>query len=134
MKRQIWLLLIVFLGACSNGGDHELYTLKIGDSVTTGPINITFTNVHDSRCPKDPLILCIWEGEAEVELVLQQSDLMSTIYLVERGLCNRPCGTSDTTWNKIFTLLEVNPYPSDTIMDISLEDYEIKLRIEDYDE
>lgn len=45
----------------------QVVTLRIGESRQVGPVDVFFARVpEDSRCPVD--VVCVWEGNAVVEL------------------------------------------------------------------
>lgn len=96
------------------------FTLRFGETaiIDPGSVEVTFTRlVSDSRCPSD--VLCIWEGEAVIELRF-------VVDLVDTHLVNAtvhgggwqggwpPLVTLDTLGYRI-ALLDLDPYPVSTI-------------------
>jgi hypothetical protein len=41
-------------------------TLRFGQTVVAGGTTVSFTDILDSRCPRD--VVCAWEGDAAVRL------------------------------------------------------------------
>lgn len=84
-------------------------------------LKFTITEINDSRCPSD--VVCIWQGEAivkiNVEAPVSGKLELSTFH-----------NQADTLGNYSFRLIEVSPYPISTKA-IKLEDYEVKLKIEE---
>lgn len=82
--------------------EREEFELAIGDSaVTTNPLGIIrVTAVFDSRCPVDMLVLCVWEGEAAVELRLHFG----------------PPGSRSPEWNDTLTTRHAVSYGADRVL------------------
>lgn len=90
-----------------------------------GDLSVEFWNVPaDSRCPVDGLILCVWEGEAVIDLKAQGgSGVSSFIQLTNYGDRN-VARFEDFS----IELLEVEPEPVST-HPIAIGDYRIRLRV-----
>ena len=86
MRRPLPLVLLLLVG-CSNVLDVEpdaAVTLAPGETVavTGGDIQVTFVEVRqDSRCPDDPVIVCLWAGDAEVALAADGQNGPATLLL-----------------------------------------------------
>ena len=82
--RISWMLALAIAVGCTsaNGPDlsgtyavtpdlDEPFTLKVGERARVDGANLylRFLDVEsDSRCPSNALILCVWEGDAAVEI------------------------------------------------------------------
>ncbi len=84
-------------------------------------LKFTISDINDSRCPID--VECIWAGMVSVKINIEKP-LSGTIEL------NSVFNPVDTLGNYSFELLSVTPYPISTDT-IKLEDYDVKLKIED---
>lgn len=106
----------------------EIITLKIGESVEVNgeSLTIDFDNiVDDSRCPNG--VDCIWEGQAEVNLLLNKT---KEILVIMRA--GQEALAKDTLGNIIVTLLDVSPYPDvKNELPIPAEDYAIDIQVEE---
>lgn len=123
MRLLIAAILIAILG-CSSSPTEPLeasagtLTLRYGGSVTVAGTTISFTDVTDSRCPKD--VACVWEGDAAVRL--DSGSAYVVLHTSERmGPSNAQLG------GVTITLVEVKPQPVSTTQ-ISKTDYTVTLR------
>ena len=84
-------------------------------------IKLTITEINDSRCPSD--VVCVWQGEAVVKIEVETS----TIKTIKLSTFDNQKDTID-----LFSieLIDVSPYPVST-KNIELEDYTVKLKIEE---
>jgi len=125
------LLTISFLSSCDEeNADNtfelgDLFTLNFGESLqlANDDLTVTFTEVlEDSRCPQGAQ--CIWEGQARIQLTLNDDQTVELIDHTGEGPEAR-----DTVDNYVFTLLDVQPYPveGDTI---AKEEYKIELQVD----
>jgi len=86
----------------------ETLTLKIGEVVEVNgeALIVTFDKIiDDSRCPTG--VDCFWEGQAEVNLLVNQTKEVVVIMRAEHEALAK-----DTLDNFVFTLLTVNPSPT----------------------
>jgi hypothetical protein len=68
MKSLAAALLIAALGCSSSPTEPEAgeVTVRYGQTVTVAGQRVSFTEVTESRCPKD--LVCVWAGDAAVTL------------------------------------------------------------------
>ena len=101
------------------GAGTSTITLRFGQTATVGGTRISFTDVADSRCPKD--VACVWAGDAAVRL---ESGAESVVLHTN--------GTVGAATSKLagatVTLTEVRPEPVST-NPMKKTDYEITLRV-----
>ena len=68
--RWIFAALLIASTACSSSptepGAPGTIALRYGETATVSNTRITFTEIVDSRCPKD--VVCAWAGDAAVHL------------------------------------------------------------------
>jgi len=98
MRQLSATLLIAALAACSSNASTDVpstpqqnqtltqqelgraFTMKIGESMALNDLRITFRSVDaDSRCPIDAV--CVWAGDGEVALKLEQGGKSSVASL-----------------------------------------------------
>jgi hypothetical protein len=107
------------------------FVIQVNQSaqIKSEDITVTFLNVTaDSRCPAD--VMCVWMGQADIEVLVQKGDEESTISL--------SIGGESTPEESIFDmyliqLIELAPYPYST-QTILPEDYAATLKISKYEE
>ena len=105
----------------------QSFELPFGDTgnCTCGGLSVAFADVlEDSRCPTS--VICVWEGQARVQLNVQIADGQNTIELIRRA--GHDDLARDTVDNFVFELLEVSPYPV-TTDPIDKQDYRIELKV-----
>lgn len=133
---RIFLLsvLLVSLIACSDSVE-SVNGLLLGDTVNIKlnetlyldgeNVSLKFDDVlQDSRCPLD--VICIWEGNASVALILSENSNKHDIVLNTY----RPFGRDTTINNYKITLVDVHPYPmSDNTIDKSKYSVDILLEL-----
>lgn len=140
LKKALCLLAAVALAGCGPAGEQDLgpeASLLTGPSVVTiqygqerlvdgTVVRLSFGGVlEDSRCPTDALILCVWEGNARVEVGIA-AGMEPTIPL----RLNTTLQPRSAEWNGVLvTLVEVSPARS-TTDEIPLEDYSVTIRLE----
>ena len=82
--RALTLVAVLAMTACGGGGDGDgaeaggalsasidvgdEFVLGFGETVDVGPLGLEFTGVTDERCATDGIIVCAWEGNAQVFL------------------------------------------------------------------
>jgi hypothetical protein len=128
MKTYFLILIIpLFFIACSketisgifNLNEEENFKIGMENKSAESDVIFTINNVRDSRCPSD--VVCIWQGEAEVEIQFfapfQETIVLSTFD-----------NLIDTVGNYSVELLDVSPYPVST-KKIKTKDYIVKLKI-----
>ncbi|MEN2281890.1 hypothetical protein AAGF08_07095 [Algoriphagus sp. SE2] len=132
----IYLLLIfLFLASCQKESPCNSY--DIGEPIEVGltktisfckePFTITFSKIiSDSRCPEN--VVCIWQGLAEVEILVnlngrEKSFLLSTY----PPFNNIPSEVNFGDYT--FVLVNVLPYPN-TTKSYREKDYSIQLLVE----
>jgi hypothetical protein len=123
---RTWLALAALL-ACSNAATAPVnkdFTLAVGESVavTGTPITIRFLGVpEDSRCPINAV--CIWAGNARVELELRGSDAPATLSV------NSFNGAKEVVYGAYrVQLVQLEPAPT-TTGPIQQRDYRATLRV-----
>jgi len=139
MNRKTFpLVLAALVAACSSstepqersdallaGGPVEL-TLTVGQEVSVpgSVLRVGFTRVTgDSRCPIDAI--CVWEGNAAIELALTLGKGPTVPYVVNTALEPHAAQAGGFT----VTLLEVAPAPTSQ-GPIDPGAYRIKVRVE----
>jgi len=84
---------------------------------------LSFDSLSDSRCPLEAA--CVWEGNAEVRLIVQSSEHGSNIF----RLNTNEKFLTDTMVNGFrYELIEILPYP-EVDQDYQLDDYTLQLII-----
>jgi hypothetical protein len=101
------------------GSANGSITLRFGETAVAGGTRVSFTDVTDSRCPRD--VVCAWEGDAAVRLesgndhvVLHTSGRMGAAEASLGGVT--------------LTLVDVRPVP-DSRRETSKTDYSVTLRV-----
>lgn len=131
---SLWSLLILAACVACDKNDEETpetvifgepITLKIGETAEIETsLSINFVDVvEDSRCPKGAE--CFWEGQARVELQVNNSDKIAvTMRVAHEDLAK------DTLNDLVYTLLSVLP---ETTTDgaIVKEDYVIEIQVDE---
>jgi len=121
--RLLIAALLIANAACSNSptepqSSGATVTLRYGGSVTVAGTRVSFTDVTDSRCPKD--VVCGWEGDAAVRL----ESGSEAVVLHTSGRM----GASDGQLAGVtITLVEVKPEPVST-NEIRKTDYTVTIR------
>lgn len=94
-------------------------TLRFGQAATVAGTRISFTDITDSRCPKD--VTCAWAGDAAVRL---ESGSESVVLHSNPGV-----GASSATLAGVtVTLVEVTPDPVSTV-ETKKTDYRATIRV-----
>jgi len=84
---------------------------------------LSFDSLSDSRCPLEAV--CVWEGNAEVRLIVQSSEYGSNTF----RLNTNETFLTDTMVNGFrYELIDVLPYP-EVDQDYELDDYTLQLII-----
>jgi hypothetical protein len=79
------------------------FNVRFGQTVTVAGTRISFTEINDSRCPKD--VACVWAGDAAV--TLQSGSERVVLHT------NAQAGsTSGTLGGVTVTLADVRPEPA----------------------
>ena len=93
----------------------DTLSLYQDQAVVIGPksqLQLTMTQIRESRCPKGTS--CIRAGEAIATLQLQKGDEEATIDLEAKGNCmedSGKCGNSRPSLGYTVQLLNIYPYP-----------------------
>lgn len=106
------------------------FLLQVNQSakIISEDITITFLNVTaDSRCPAD--VMCVWMGQADIELFVQKGDEESTINLSIGGDSSPEESIFDMY---LIQLMELSPYPYSTEV-IRPDEYTATLKITKYE-
>ena len=131
----VFFVLVVLSFSCEKSENRNPLDFQLGQSFelpfgatgncTCGGLSIVFADVlEDSRCTTS--VVCIWEGQARVQLKVQIADGLNTIELIRR--VGREELGRDTLDNFVFELLEVSPYPV-TPNPIDKQDYRIEFKV-----
>ena len=119
------LLLLITARSCDKKIEKpEAVMINFGDTITLAyqqkvfigaeKLQLTYSNVRDSRCPLD--VNCIRAGEAKVSILLEQDGTQETVELEAKGLCtarNGKCGNRVQKMGYDFQLFAADPYPED---------------------
>jgi hypothetical protein len=134
MHRCVVCLTVLAVAACTSTGPSLSVrpgepldvTLRVGEAVRIGPapLFVRFERVSgDSRCPSE--VVCIWQGEAEVELAVSFGDSPEAkVTLSTFGSTRHETRVGPYT----VTLANVAPYPA-TPGTIPQDAYVIALRV-----
>ncbi len=126
-KPIILFFLGYFLAGCSeviipadfHFNKEENFKLHLEYLSSDNNLKVEIINIEDSRCPSD--VVCVWQGEARVEIVLEETQTFSTVLSTYDNQV-------DTLGNYSLELIDVKPYPvSDKV--IKTEDYDVTLKI-----
>ncbi|HEX4957327.1 MAG TPA: hypothetical protein VFV46_04065 [Lacibacter sp.] len=125
------IILIIAVAGCRKEQDrsivlNESFTLKKGETACTpnDEVCIDFVNVSgDSRCPSN--VMCIWQGVAEVNLVLKynQTDYPFTLNTIDHLQYKKDTVLQGYT----IQLEQLNPYPDGR--PINSRDYVVQLKV-----
>jgi hypothetical protein len=86
---------------------------------------VSFDSISDSRCPIG--VLCVWEGNASVRLILKHDGENTTTF----RLNTNSSFLTDTLVNGLrFELIDILPYP-EVDKDYQLDDYILRMHISD---
>jgi len=106
-----------------------LFQINQSTKIKSEDITITFLNVTaDSRCPAD--VMCVWMGQADIELLVQKGDEESSINLSIGGDSSPEESIFDMY---LIQLLELAPYPYSSKV-IQPDEYTATLKISKYEE
>ncbi|MCR4403843.1 MAG: hypothetical protein NUW06_00860 [Candidatus Acetothermia bacterium] len=87
----------------------EPFTLRVGQTAAVEGLRVTFLRVlQDSRCPVD--VVCIWAGNARVELELAASSHGRTTVELNSSLAPREA----TFGSYLVRYVDLRPYPRST--------------------
>lgn len=128
---------ILLLARCDKKANHSPLEFQPGKSFdmsyqdtgtcSCGDLSITFRDVvEDSRCPTGAV--CVWEGQARVQLDVQSEDGSQSIELVFQA--SRSSFDRDTVGSYAISLMEVSPHPREG-QTIEKRDYRIRLMVEE---
>jgi hypothetical protein len=126
--KNVFGLIIIVLACfldCSDTNDqsnNDLVVYKEGD------IEITFLDIRDSRCPINAV--CIWQGNAEVDLSIKNSVDTVDFTLNTAGFLNDSLNfpSSAIIFDLNIELLNVQPFPEDG-KSFKLEDYTVSISV-----
>ncbi|MDX8341619.1 hypothetical protein SLH46_20640 [Draconibacterium sp. IB214405] len=129
MNKKISILFVLIFAIYSCADDEPSYFFDFGEekqfrvdefySDRSESLVFEIADISDSRCPTG--VVCIWEGEARVEIVLSSPEI-DTLELSTHDQITATSG--DYT----FELIDVSPYP-DIDNPIDFEDYRVKMKI-----
>lgn len=145
---QIFLILVGLLAISAASLGHESFAqsseltsveanldsefvIQVNQSaeIKSEDITVTFLNVTaDSRCPAD--VMCVWMGQADIELSIQKGDEESTVSLTIGGDSSPEESIFDMY---LIQLIELAPYPYSTEV-IQPDEYTATLKITKYEE
>lgn len=117
-KQLSGLLIIgtIFFSACHSSDPTPTDHLSVGlhQSARIGSdVIVRVDSIQDSRCPKN--VVCIWAGQAQVNLVLATNTDSSAVKLIlsPEKPANRLDSTNISLNNNSYKVIlhEVNPYP-----------------------
>lgn len=122
--------------SCTHKDDNDLQkdqlTLPYGQWVDAEGASWLLTDsILDSRCPNNPLILCIWEGVAEGKITVDIAGTMHQVPFQVRGMCTPgpdPCGNILDTLGYHIQFIGLDPYPVE-VDEIPKQDYILKLEV-----
>ncbi|MCO6493617.1 MAG: hypothetical protein J5I98_34675, partial [Phaeodactylibacter sp.] len=125
--------LILLLAQCDKKNNHSPLEFQPGKSFemsyqdtgacSCGDLSITFRDVvEDSRCPTGAV--CVWEGQARVQLDVQSEDGSQSIELAFQA--SRSSFDRDTVGGYAISLMNVSPHPREG-QTIKKQDYRIRL-------
>jgi hypothetical protein len=122
--RLILAALLIATVACSSsptepGAPGSTIALRYGETATVANTRISFTEIVDSRCPKD--VVCAWAGDAAVHL----ESAGASVVLHTNGAAGSASGILG---GLTLTLVEVKPEPVSTT-DMRKADYVATLRV-----
>lgn len=118
------LVLLPLLGLASCGGDGEKplpspvvehgtvpqYLLGFGETIRFDGLSLEFTTLaEESRCPNNPLVQCVWEGNAQILVTARRHSNEAVLGL---NTHSRFATSSDFEGLRI-TLVKLDPYPTD---------------------
>lgn len=130
MKYLFIILLVGFIGCTKEQGRsivlNQSFSLKKGETVCTAndEVCIQFQKVaSDSRCPSNAM--CIWQGVAEVNLVLKynKTDYPFTLHTTDHFNYR----TDTVLQGYIIKLEQLNPYPDGRPIDP--REYIVQLKV-----
>lgn len=106
--------------------EGDTLVIKYGETTNLqdGKSWIKFTDVEDSRCPTN--VVCVWEGNAKVQLIYSDGTNEYTFYLHTYGKESMPSET--VIGDLYFELSSVTPYSDGS--DMTKDDYEIKVYLQ----
>jgi uncharacterized Zn finger protein len=107
------------------------FVIEVNQSaeIKSEDITVTFLNVTaDSRCPAD--VMCVWMGQADIELSVQKGDEESALSLTIGGDTSPEESIFDMY---LIQLIELAPYPYSTKV-IQPDEYTATLKITKYEE
>jgi uncharacterized Zn finger protein len=107
------------------------FVIEVNQSaeIKSEDITVTFLNVTaDSRCPAD--VMCVWMGQADIELSVQKGDEESALSLTMGGDTSPEESIFDMY---LIQLIELAPYPYSTKV-IQPDEYTATLKITKYEE
>ena len=99
----------------------EPFTLKVGERARVDGANLylRFLDVEsDSRCPSNALILCVWEGDAAVEIEIGPLSGAAAVDTLHTTLEPKSVPVGDG----VLVLKRLDPYPED-VTPIPIEEY-----------
>ena len=141
MKKTYILLISLLFASCEDSNIisqiavlDEPFRLKLGQAkiLHSEDLIVGFSElVEDSRCPEAEDVVCVWEGEAKIELWLLKPAQDTTFLSVTiPGFANAESErhVSTDTLDYRIMLLQLDPYPN-TSRQRGLSDYEALLVI-----
>ena len=135
MSDTFTLLAVATLAACLPPADsppaggtaaNEAFELRMGEETQAGDdLTVRFAAViGDSRCPSD--VTCIWEGDAEIEVVVARGEDRRSLELHTHGGEAYPSPAA--AFGCTLELQQLDPYPVST-EEIAPEDYVATLQV-----
>jgi hypothetical protein len=118
------LVLLPLLGLTSCGGDGDdpspqpvvqngsipQYLLGFGETIRFNGLTLEFTTLaEESRCPTHPLVLCAWEGNAQILVTARRYGIEGVLALNT----NPRFATSVDFEGLRIALIKLDPYPTD---------------------
>ena len=118
--KVLFLLTIACTSAPATPSPDGTITLRFGESAVVGGTRISFTDVNDSRCPKD--VVCVWEGDVAVSL--SSANQTVVLHTSERG-----GDTEATIGDAVIELVGVEPERESSEHAVETAAYVVTLRI-----
>lgn len=121
-----FFLLILLLTSCPkisnqpnyNLGETIMLSLNEPIQIASEGITLIFTEVKESRCPKD--VNCIRAGEADLNIDFAVKNEVTNVNLRTEGLCmeeNGKCGSKGFAQGYTVQLYFLYPYPTSDAKD-----------------
>ncbi len=90
---------------------EKQYLIGFGETIHFRGLSLEFTTLAgDSRCPNDPLVLCVWEGNARILLTANRLGVTNVLELNTHSMFP----TSAIFQGYVIVLVRLDPYPGVT--------------------